>query len=58
MHVSLDLFIIFDLVYQVFHRELLVVGQFDVVVLVVLEARLLAAPQLSDELVVDLVVLV
>ena len=56
VHVLLDLWIVFDLVDQVLRLELRIVGQLDVVVLVVLEALLLAAPQLADEHAVDLLV--
>ncbi len=58
MHVSLDVFIIFDLLEQLVHGQLGVVGQLHFIVLVVLEALLLAHPQLPDELGVDFLVVV
>ena len=58
MHISLDVFIIFHLLEQLVHGQLGVVGQLHTIVLVVLEALLLAHPQLPDELGVDFLVVV
>ena len=58
MHISLDLFVIFDLLDQLVHGQLGVAGQLHLVVLVVLEALLLAHPELPDELGVDFLVVV
>ena len=58
MHVSLDFGIILDLFNQVFHAKLTIEGQGDSVDIIILEAGLVTAPKLSDELAVNFVVFV
>ena len=58
VHVLLDLRIVLDLLYQVVHAKLIVERQCDSIDLVVLEAELVTSENLTDELTVDLVILV
>ena len=58
MHVFLDVLVIFDLLEQLVDGQLGVAFQLHIIVLVVLEALLLAHPQLPDGRAVDFPVVI